>query len=250
MQRNSLINLVIGLLIFFGLLFLYTRLAGPIPFSVNSINTNKTDLFEASGTGKASAAPDKATVSVGVTESAPQVLDAQSRANTKAENIIEAIKRLGVEEKDIKTTNYSVNPDYTFGTTQRISGYTVTQNIEVQTSIDKINQVVDGATQAGANVAGNIQFTLSEEKLEELQNQAREEAVAAAKRKAEGLAKAAGINLGRIIDVNEVAGGGEPRPMFLEAKAADNAETVQPETNITPGENNVEVNITLVYQTN
>lgn len=248
-EYNKLVTLAAGFLIFFLLLFVYTRLAGPIPFAINSINTNRTDLFESSGIGKAAAAPDKAKISVGVTESAPQVLDAQERTNQKSKAIIDAIKSLGVEEKDIRTTNYSVSPDYSFGpTTQRITGYTVTQNIDVTTNIDKINQVVDAATAAGANIAGGIQFILSDEKLEEVENQAREEAVKVAKRKAEGLAKAAGLRLGRIVDVNESPTAQPPQPLFAE-RAADLGVPPEEPTQITPGENNVEVTVTLVYQT-
>ncbi|MBI4097615.1 MAG: SIMPL domain-containing protein [Candidatus Levybacteria bacterium] len=247
MEKGRTIDALGVLVVFFILLFVYTRLAGPIPFSINSINTNKTDLFEASGTGKSAAAPDRARVSVGVTESSSNVVDAQGKVNTKANSIINAIKGLGVDEKDIKTTNYSVNPNYSFDGGQKITGYSVTQNIEIKADISKINQVVDRATSNGANMAGGVEFILSDENLTKLENEARKEAVENAKKKAEGLAKAAGLRLGKIVDVRQVGGEG-PRAVFMEAAKTDQAEPSQP-TNITPGENNVEVTITLIYQT-
>lgn len=245
MEKGRSIDLVSAVVVFFVLLFVYTKLAGPIPFTLNSVNTNKTDLFQVSGSGEATAPPDTAKISVGVTESASSVLDAQTKVNSKAKKIIDSIKKLGVNEKDIKTTNYSVNPDYSFDRTQKVTGYTVSQSLEVKTDIDKINQVIDSSTSNGANVAGGIEFVLNDEKQLQLENSARKEAVEKAKKKAKGLAEATGIKLGRIIDVSQ-SSGQTPRPVFLESKT-DQAEPAQP-TNITPGESKIEVTITLTYQ--
>jgi len=245
MEKGRIGTIVITIILVLIALFLYTKIAGPIPFSVNSTNTNKTDLFEVSGIGKAAAAPDTAKITIGVIESAPNVLDAQEKVNSKAKNIIDGIKNLGVAEKNIKTTSYSVNPDYNFDKTQRITGYTVTQNLEIKSDISKINQVIDKTSANGANLAGGIEFMLNDDKMLELENKAREEAVQKAKRKAEGLAKASGIKLGKIVNVQE-SGENIPRPIFLDARS-DKAQLGQP-TNITPGENNVEVTVTLSYQ--
>ena len=232
----------------FVALFLYIKIAGPIPFSVNNINTDNSEPFVSQGTGKATAAPDRAVINLGVTQSGSTVLSARDKTNQSAEKIISFLKGLRVEEKDIKTTNYSVNPDYSFSAeSQRITGYTVTQNFEVKVPIDKTNDVIDGVTLNGANLVGNIVFTLDDKKIQELKNQAREEAVDAAKKSAEGLAKASGIRLGKIINVSEnFIGGPQPIPFAREAVGGD----LQVEkTNITPGETNVEVTVTLTYQT-
>lgn len=248
MGKSSLINIVIAVIAILVLLFIYTKIAGPIPFTINSVNTNKTDLFQVSGSGRASAAPDKARINLGITETASTIEIAQGRANTKAEAIIKALKDAGAQEKDIRTTNYSLNPNYGLDGTSRVIGYTISQNFEVEVNIKDINKVIDSATTSGANLAGGIEFTLNDEKKEELENEARKEAVGKAKKKAENLAEAAGIKLGRIVDVKE-SFLGEPIPMFLEAKT-DVAEPSRPTTNIIPGENNVEITITLSYQTN
>src|SRR3989344_8124430 len=97
---------------FFILLFIYTKLAGPIPFYINSVNTTKTDLFSSSGEGEATAVPDEATISVGVTKNALTVDEAQKQANTVANKLISDLKKLGILDKDIKTTNYNVHPNY------------------------------------------------------------------------------------------------------------------------------------------
>src|ERR1035437_926733 len=136
-----------AIIIFFVVLFVYTKLAGPIPFFINSVNTTKTDLFSSSGEGKITAVPDMAAVSLGVTQTSATVADAQNKANKTADKIIQDIKKLGPSDKDIKTINYSVSPNYSneimpmMGSRQQnITGYTVTQNLEVKVKpIDKAN---------------------------------------------------------------------------------------------------------------
>lgn len=247
MGMEKVSTIVIFVLSVFVSLFIYTKVAGPIQFSVNNTNTESLAPFEVQGTGKAAAAADKAIINLGVTQNSNSVLEAQNKTNQVSEKIINALKALGISEKDIKTTNYSIIPNYNFSEeTQRITGYSVTQNFEVESPIEKANDVVDSATANGANLIGNITFTLEDSKLEELRNKARKEAVEMAKKSAEGLAKASGIRLGKIINVSESFGGG-PIPVF--AREAVGSPEDQTETNITPGETNVEVSVTLTYQT-
>lgn len=244
------VDLVGAVVVFFVLLFVYTKFLGPIPFTVNNINTNNQTPFEVTGTGSTAGAPDKALVNLGITESAASVLDAQNKANQKSEAIVNSLKKLGIDEKDIKTSNYSINPNYDFSSaSQRITGYTVSQNFEVETPIEKANETVDVATSNGANLVGGISFTMDNEKRQTLENEARKEAVETAKKSAEGLAKASGIKLGKIINVRENFGGGIPQPVMLEAKDARGGIPENP-TNITPGESKIEISITLTYQTN
>lgn len=238
-------EIVGAVVVFFILLFVYAKFVGPIPFTVNNINTNKTSPFEVSGTGRVSAAPSMAVLNLGITQSGTDVLSTQQKTNETAKEIINSLKDLGIPEKDIKTINYSINPNYSFsGETQRITGYSVTQNLEVEVPIDKTNQAVDSATKAGANLVGNISFKLESGKEQKLINQARKEAVKKAKDSAEGLAKASGIRLGKIINVRE-SFGGEPIPLARGAVGVG----LEQKTNITPGESNIEVTVTLTYET-
>ena len=232
--------------VFLGI-FTYTKLAGPIPFSVTSVQTTKSNLFSVSGTGKAVAAPNTAQVSLGVTETAATVTDAQARLNTKTNSVIDALKNLGIEEKDIKTTNYSISPNYDFTAGQRITGYSASQNLEVKTDKTELaNRAVDSATAAGANVVGGITFVFNDKTRAELENKARKDAVAEAKRKAESLADAAGIRLGRILDVQE-SSAGQPIPLAQFDRAIGSGGNEQ--ANITPGENTIEITVTLSYET-
>lgn len=232
------------LFIFLGL-FLYAKLIGPIPFSVNSVQTTKPNLFSVSGIGNATGIPDITQLSIGVTKTASTVALAQEQTNVATNKIIEDLKKLGVEEKNIKTINYNVNPNYDFGRggQSNITGYAVTQTLDVKSLIGTANKVIDVAAADGANLVGGVNFTFNEKTKKELEDKARTEAVKMAKEKAESLAKATGIRLGRIVDVQESTGF-EPRPVAMQA--LDSAKTE--ETQIQPGENSIKINITLSYE--
>lgn len=260
---------IVTIVLLFLAFFLYTKLAGPIPFYINSVNTTKTDLFSSNGEGSISAVPDTASVSLGITQQAATVSDAQSKANESAKKIIDSIKKLGISEKDIKTTNYSVNPNY--GTNQRplplsdqesliypvppgggseqpIIGYTVTQNLEIKVKpIDKVNDVIDAATKSGANLVGGVNFTFSDELKKSLEDKARKEAVDNARAKAKNLADAAGVRLGRVVNV--VENSNFPYyPVALKAEAGQGGDQPTP-SNVTPGENEVIINVVIYYET-
>lgn len=248
---------IVIIALFFVALFLYTTFAGPIPFSINSVNTNKTDFFTADGTGEESAVPDSATVYLGISSQGTTVTEAQNKANELSDKIIKSVKDQGIAEKDIKTTNYSVNPNYGTGGpeplifpgngNQRITGYTVTQNFEVKVKpIDKVNSVVDAGTKAGANQVQGASFTFSDELLKTLEEKARKKAVNEAKQKAQSLANVAGIRLGRVVNVIESSSRPGIFPLRATAEKIDDSTN---ETNITPGENTVNVTVTIFYET-
>jgi uncharacterized protein YggE len=246
-----------AIIVFFVVLFVYTKLAGPIPFYINSVNTTKTDLFSSSGEGRVTAVPDQATVNAGVTAQATTVADAQTKVNQTTNKIIANLKKLGLADKDIKTTDYSVSPNYSSGNVimpmlqgggqQTITGYTVTQNLEVKVKpIEKANKVVDTATADGANLVGGVNFTFSDELSKSLEQQATQQAVNDAKDKAQNLANASGIHLGKIVNV--VENSNQPRP-FMMAGAAAKTDQASAPTNVTPGENTMTVDVILYYET-
>jgi len=239
-------NILISIPVFFVALFVYTKLAGPIPFSVNQTTTNKTDLFTVSGTGKVSITPDIGRVTVGIQESGTTVKDAQNKMNTVINAVSEAIKKLGIDKKDIKTTNYSVNPDYDYtDRKQRIVGYNASTNLEIIVrEMDKANSVIDTATANGANTVGGLSFDVEDKT--KAQNEARKEAVADAKKKAEEASKVAGFNLGKMLNYQESFNGDiTPRP-YLMAAAKGLEDSVQ--TAVEPGSKELTVTVTLSYE--
>lgn len=235
-----------AVILFFIALFAYTKLAGPIPFSVTSVTTTKTDMFTVTGEGKATAAPDIATVSVGVQAQGSSVKGVQNQLNTAVNAVSAAVKKAGVDAKDIQTSNYSINPMYDYsGRTQRITGYQASSNLTITVrAIDNANGVIDAATQAGATDVGGISFDVDDKT--KVQNQARELAVADAKRKAEDAARIAGFRLGNIVSYSENFGG-VPRPYLMAAKA-EGAPDSSVATQVEPGSSEITVIVSLGYE--
>jgi len=231
--------------------FVLLRFGPGLP--IQSVVTQKQDSFTVSGTGKVTVVPDTGIVDLGITINKPSVKDAQNEANTVIKNITQALKNLKIDEKDIKTSNYSVYPQYDYqpGSVNRITGYQVTASLVVAVrDINKINDVIDQATAKGANTVGGIQLTVDEDQQKKLLQQARQEAVKEAKEKAESLAKAAGITLGKIINVVEESNN-FPRPVMYAAKEAmlggGGGDVAQ--TQIQPGSTDITTSVTLFYET-
>lgn len=222
-----------------------------MPFSVNSITTTKTNLFSVQGTGEATAVPDTALLNLGVNKEAATVEAAQVEVNKIINKITADMKKLGIEEKNIKTTNYSVNPNYDFTAgRQKANGYSVNASIEVRIKpIEKANQAIDIATADGATQVGSAQFVVDDKTQKKLEDQARMDAVKEAKEKAQSLAKAAGISLGRVVDVQETGNGIQPVMYRKELMAAGNALDSATPTELNPGENKISVTVTLSYET-
>ncbi len=232
--------------LFFLLLFAYTKLAGPIPFSLNSVVTTKTDTFSVSGEGKITMVPDIALVSVGVTAQGATVSRVQQELNTKINAVSDAIKKLGVDDKDIKTSYYNISPTYDYASgTNRITGYQANSNLAIKVrKIDNANAVIDAATANGANEVSGVSFDIDDKTKAE--NEARKLAVSDAKAKAEAAAGAAGFKLGRVINYSE--GGGAPRPLMYDTKALPVAGG-EP-TQVEPGSSELTVTVTLSYEIN
>ncbi len=239
-------NLAGAVILFFVLLFAYTKLAGPIPFSVNSISTMKTDTFTVLGEGKVIVPPDIAVINVGVQANGGSVKQVQDELNRKINAVSEAVKRVGVKDADIQTSNYSIYPQYDYQTGgQRITGYQASSNLTVKVrDIDRANDVIDGATAAGANQVGGMSFDVDDKT--KAQNEAREKAVAEAKRKAQDAARIAGFRLGNIVNYQESFGGGMP-PVPLMARAEADKAMGAP-TQVEPGSSEIVVTVSLSYE--
>lgn len=243
---------MLKILTFFILLFVYTKFLGPIPFSINSVNTTKSTTFDVSGEGKVTLVPDLASVSVGVRSSGSTVKQAQDQINITINKVTDSLKALGIDSKDIQTTNYSVNPDYDFsGGSQRVKGYSATTTVSIKVKdIEKINNVIDSATQAGANEVFGISFDVADEpgsssSKSKAENEARKKAVDEAKTKAEAASKIAGFKLGRIINYTEGAPI-YPGPIPLARGATQMADSKQ--TEVQPGSTDITITVTLSYE--
>lgn len=244
--KIPVLTVFISLLVFFVMI----KLFGPIPFTINSINTEKTEQFTADGTGEATGKPDTAKFIVGITKTGPSVGEAQNQTNAAVNAIVEGLKKQGIQDKDIKTDEYSVNPniDFTSGT-QKTNGYTVSTNITVKIKeADKANQAIDTATKNGANIISGVSFTINDDEREKLEDKARADAIRDAKEKAKRISQQAGIHLGKITNI--IVSPTSPGPiLYNKAMSAPDESTPQIPTQLQPGENTVTISVTLYYET-
>jgi len=176
-----------------------------------------------SATGKVFAKPDLVLTTFSVITEEKTVAQALTENSESMNNVIEFMKSQGIEDKDLKTTVFSIYPRYEWHKSELsyypqgervLVGYEVRQSLEVKIrDMEKIGILIEGATNAGANEVGSLQFTFDNE--DELKAQAREQAIDKAKQKAEELATQLGVRLGRITDFQENL----ILPIFYEMKA-------------------------------
>lgn len=228
--------------------WLISKLNISLPLSIVSTVTNKADVFSVSGEGKVVVKPDTAQINLGITASGATIKDVQSKANQIMNKISSDLKKLGIKETDIQTTNYTLRPEYNYQVSpQKITGYVADINLQVKVKdLDKINQVIDTAAADGANLVGGLTFTVDNK--EKYENEARKLAIEDAKKKAQTLASQAGLTLGRLINVTESL---TPQPVpILRAVNLEKGIGVPSEpTQIEPGSTEIKIIVTLIYET-
>jgi uncharacterized protein len=158
-----------------------------------------------SGTGHVFASPDTAVASVGVDITDATLALATSDASAKMTAVLDKIKSLGVDSKDITTISYDVNPitsNPKEGETPTITGYQVSNVVRVKIrNLADVGKILDAAVAAGANTLNSLYFTVDDPT--PLEKQARQQAVSDAMTKAKTLADAAGVKLGPITSISE-----------------------------------------------
>ena len=188
--------------------------------------------------------PDLATISVGTEFQARTAAEALSTVNERMEAIIDAVRKAGIDERDLATQWVNVSPVYDYsddGKAPTLVGYQASQTLSVKVrKIDQAGSVIDTAVSAGATNVGGISFSVADPTA--ATDQARTAAVADAKRRAEALAKAAGVGIGDAVAIMETLSS-PPVPIMRElAPAVDTA------TQILPGTTEIEVQVTITYE--
>ena len=200
-----------------------------------------------SGSGEAKGVPDEAHLSAGVVTQGRSAADALA-ANARAMNAVFAsLKRMGIADKNIQTSNFNVMPQYENGNGShepRIAGYQVTNTVEVTVEgADKVGPAIDALVASGANQSYGISFSIHDPK--PLEAAARRDAVQDAMAKARTIAEAAGVHLGPVLSISEGVYQRPPIPMMhARAMVADVAEP----TPVAAGEASVDVNVSVVYE--
>jgi uncharacterized protein len=174
------------------------------------------------GEGSVSVAPDYAEINGGVTTRGKSVKEATDANSKLMAAVTSALMDAGVAQKDIQTSRFSIQPLYVSPDPHgeaKLSGYTVSNQVNVTIrDIGKVGDVLDRLVAAGVTNVGNIEFLHANPS--KILDQAREAAVADAKRKAEIYAKASGVTLGRVAWITEDPDYAPPMPMMAKMSAA------------------------------
>jgi len=179
-----------------------------ISYPVFITTTAKSSELAVVGEGKVDVVPDVAYVDAGVAvNNAKTVNEAQATINKVNNDIVAALAKLNVAKGDIKTSNYSIYPNYSYqDNISRIDGYNGNATITVKVrNTGLVAKVIEEATKVGANQVSGVRFTV--EKPEIYRAAARAKAIENARQQAEKIAKSLGIKLGKVVNVVETTPG-------------------------------------------
>jgi uncharacterized protein YggE len=242
--------IIIGLVVAVGILSvagLFRDRGGPLANAQTGGAVQQT--VNVSGEGSVFAKPDMAIVSAGVSARGSSVAEAMNLANQAIDRVRTAVRNNGIDERDIQTSSISVSPQYSSRASgdapPQIVGYQASQQLQIKVrDINIVGKVIDDAA-AGAGDQFTLQglrFTIADPTA--LQSQAREQAMAKAKAKAEELARLGGLTLGPPIAISE--GATPPTPVFT-TRSADFAAPAAAPTSVSTGELEVVVTVEVNY---
>jgi uncharacterized protein len=231
-------------------LFLLVRIGKDIKSSDDSAVKN---TITVNGKGELYVKPDIATISFSVTEENLDVSKASDAVNLKIADIMKNLKANGIDEKDIKTTNYNLYPRYDYLNSQVypysgkqvLAAYVVTQSINLKIrDLSKTGKIISDLGSLKVTDMSGLTFT--NDKYDDLVKQARDEAIVEARGEAKVLAKQLGVRLGDIVSFSE--GANYPiyeRGVYATAGAMskDSIEAVIP-----TGENKISSNVSVTYE--
>ncbi|MDD4995920.1 MAG: SIMPL domain-containing protein [Patescibacteria group bacterium] len=203
MEKNFLRPIIIILVIYLVLTGILKYASG-LTWSLRSVTIPKEEPFQVSAQGEVYLKPDTAEITLGVFKEGKTVTEVQKAVNEANNKIIEELKKLNVKEEKIKTVQYSINPRYEWDrntSRNRLTGYQAEISLIVRTNdFEKLNEIIDQATLAGANQINSLSFVLEDE--DKAKAQARDIAIEKAQEKAKEIAAVSGLNLGKLINVS------------------------------------------------
>lgn len=217
-------------------------------------NQKPTNTISVSAEGKIKAVPDLATVSIGVMSQGATAAAVKDSNNGKINKIIDFIKAQGIPAEDITTSQFSFYPQQDWQNGKgTIIGYQSDQTVSVKVKgVDKtqdvLEKVLDGAVNNGANQIQGVSFSF--EKPEDVQQEARKQAIDNAKTKAQGLAQEAGLTLGKVVSISET-NSAMGSPVMYNAVASGLGgggmdKSIAP--NVEPGSQDITESMTVVFE--
>jgi len=222
---------------------------GSGPSSVQ-LSSQQTGIW-VTGTGKVTVTPDIATLSLGVIAEAETVDEAQSQAIEAMSKVMQALEDNGIDDKDIQTQYYNIRQVTEWDRIkeeEKVVGYQVTNTVTAKIrEVDETGTIIDEVAKAGGDLTriNNISFSVDDPSV--YYEEGREKAMADAKARAENLAKLGGVRLGKPIYISESVA--TPYPIYRNAAGEAGIPMPAPApTPISPGEQEVTINVQIVYE--
>jgi uncharacterized protein len=240
-QGTLAIVFIIGILLISILLVL-----NPSPTKI--IPLENQNAITVSGNSDIKSDPDLLEVFIKIESSSDNAQEAKDRNAKTSENVRATLKRIGISEKDIETSSFSLNPRYRYDKDSGesiLSGYTLSNQLKVSSkNIDMAGKIIDTSVDAGANGVDRVTFTLSEDKKSQVFSQALDKASREARQKAMSIASSLDVRLGNLVSVEEsnfnyVAFDYSARNILMESKSA---------TEISPEKVSVSARISVSYE--
>ena len=201
--------------------------------------------LDINATGEVSRVPDVAVISAGVVSRSTTASGALQDTANRMQRVLAALRRAGVQDRDIQTSNVNLNPEYKYENNQapQLVGYTATNNVSIRfRDIRSSGAILDALVGQGANQINGPSLTV--DKPDAALDEARMKAIAAGRARAELYARSLGMRVVRVVSINESGGGypPPPMPMYARAQAAD------AKTEIEPGEQKLQVSLAMTFE--
>lgn len=228
-----------------ALMVLATGLSACGPLSVSVQPQPPVRNVTVTGTGKVTLTPDIAYINIGVHTENASAKDAVAQNNTQAQAVVTAIKGFGVADKDIQTTNFSINPQQQYDTTGKVTGtiYAVDNTVYVTVrDLTKLGDLLDSTVSSGANNINSIQFDVADKTA--ALSQARAAAVTDARKQADELTKATNVALG---DVQTISYYDSTVPITMQFSKADSLAPAAASVPVQTGSMQISTTVTIVY---
>jgi uncharacterized protein len=220
--------------------------------SSNGMNTNST--VYTSGSALTRIAPDRVIISIGVETTGKTASEALYLNSALMNNIISELRNDGLRPNETSTSLFNIFPLYNFtesGTRLNVSSFTVSNTVQIESSnLDSVSQWIDTAVASGANSINNIDFSITEKKLEDTRNDLIVNAIANAKQKAETAASAVQLNItgvnAIVIDSSTITPPLPPQPFYKDSLSATEG-ALSSSTPIIAGEQEVSVSVSGIF---
>jgi len=202
--------------------------------------------LDINATGEVTRVPDVAVISAGVVSRSATATAALQDSADRMARVLEVLKRAGVADRDVQTSNVSLNPEYRYPQDQapQLVGYTASNSVTIRfRDIRNSGKILDALVKEGANQINGPMLEI--DKPEEALDEARAKAIASGRARADLYARSLGMRVVRVVSVNESGGYAPPPPMPVAMMAARGE---RDETKIAPGEQKLQVNLAMTFE--